>query len=210
MSKYGIPNNVSGVYIITCLVNSKRYIGSSKNIASRLSTHFGRDAKRYVNREFYIDIRKYGIKNFTWSVLETCSPENLIERERYYYNLIHPEYNIVVPCEQHEIFKQPEVIRRSRLSFLKNAPQRLKALYAKPEYKKLFRNKQAHRFKAVDVIENGVVICSFETMTDCANWITQTTNFTGKNKVSKIKAVCDGERPNAYGFKFRYSTKCND
>lgn len=136
MSKYGIPNNVSGVYIITCLVNGKRYIGSSKNVAARLSTHFGRDAKRYVNREFYIDIRKYGIQNFTWSVLETCSPENLIERERYYYNVIHPEYNIVVPCEQHEIFKQPEVKRRSRLSFLKNAPQKLKALYAKPEYKK--------------------------------------------------------------------------
>ena len=51
---------------------------------------------------------------------------------------------------------------------------------------------------------NDNISLTFESMSDCAKWITNNTTFSDKNKVSKIKAVCDGERPSAYDYKFEY------
>ena len=36
-------------------------------------------------------------------------------------------------------------------------------------------------------------------------YITENTNYKGKNKTSKIKAVCDGERTSAYGYQWEYN-----
>jgi group I intron endonuclease len=38
---------------------------------------------------------KYGYINFSVEILEYCSPENRIEREQYYFDLLNPEYNIL-------------------------------------------------------------------------------------------------------------------
>lgn len=37
---------------------------------------------------------KYGYSNFSLEVLEYCSPNKLLEREKYYFELFKPEYNI--------------------------------------------------------------------------------------------------------------------
>jgi group I intron endonuclease len=39
---------------------------------------------------------KYGFSNFSLEILEYCEVENLIEREKYYFNLLKPEYNIAL------------------------------------------------------------------------------------------------------------------
>lgn len=74
-----------GIYKITNTINNKSYIGQSINIASRWAEH-----KRLSNSEdqriIYRAIRKYGLENFTFEVLEECQEQELNEREIYWIN----------------------------------------------------------------------------------------------------------------------------
>jgi len=38
---------------------------------------------------------KYGYSNFTLEIIEYCDPSECISREKYYLNLLKPEYNII-------------------------------------------------------------------------------------------------------------------
>lgn len=71
-----------GIYQIKNLVNGKVYIGQSRNIASRWNRH--RTDYRKIDSAIYRAIRKYGLENFEFSVLEECSIEQLDEREIYW------------------------------------------------------------------------------------------------------------------------------
>lgn len=200
--KYGIHHGVCGVYKITNKYNGKSYIGSSVQVASRISNHMNRDAKRYPTKPFYKDVNLYGKEGFMFEVLEECSKDKLIEREQYWYDTLHPQYNIIRPnvCSLND-----NLVRQLSREASRNdeVVARRKMLYNTVEYKQLFRNIQTRRFKPVRMYNDNVSL-TFETMSDCAKWITNHTAFEGKNKVSKIKAVCDGERPSAYGYKFEY------
>ena len=72
MAKYGNydwSTGICGVYMLTCIHNGKRYIGSSCNIRNRITTHFGRDCKKYPDKPLYEDIKLYGLEGFTLEVL---------------------------------------------------------------------------------------------------------------------------------------------
>ena len=76
-----------GIYKVVNKSNGKIYIGQSINIANRWYKHrnnpFNPESKQY-NSKFYRAIRKYGIDNFEFSVLEECAREALDERECYW------------------------------------------------------------------------------------------------------------------------------
>ena len=76
-----------GIYCITNLINGKRYIGQSIRIENRWEEHkrnaFDLSREEY-NKPFYQAIRKYGLDNFSFEVLEECSQEKLNEREVYW------------------------------------------------------------------------------------------------------------------------------
>lgn len=81
-----------GIYKVTNLINSKVYIGQSKDITHRLSKHkncpFDKTDHSY-NTPFYRAIRKYGLENFKFEIIEECSAKDLNKREKYwikYYN----------------------------------------------------------------------------------------------------------------------------
>ena len=83
---------ISGIYKITNQCNQKSYIGKSKDIQTRWRAHhtepFNPNADMY-NSLFYRAIRKYGIENFSFEIIELCPEEKLNEREIYwisYYN----------------------------------------------------------------------------------------------------------------------------
>lgn len=69
------------------MVNDKVYIGLSTNIEKRWAMHrsgpFNPNNKAY-NYPLYRAIRKYGIENFTFEILEECKVCELGEREIYY------------------------------------------------------------------------------------------------------------------------------
>lgn len=88
-----------GIYKIENLLNHKVYIGQSKYIEKRWKNHqitaFNSNDKGY-DYPLYRAIRKYGIENFSFQVLEECSPEQLNEKEKYYissYNSFFEGYN---------------------------------------------------------------------------------------------------------------------
>lgn len=66
-----------GIYCIQNKVNGKRYIGQSINLESRTS-----DIHR--NRHLNASIEKYGIENFSVTIIEECTVDDLDARERYW------------------------------------------------------------------------------------------------------------------------------
>ena len=86
-----------GVYMFENNINHHKYIGASKHIEQRYKEHL-RDAEGEAqkNKTLYRAFYKYGIENFTFSVIEECEPEERFEREKYwieYYNTYEDGYN---------------------------------------------------------------------------------------------------------------------
>lgn len=102
-----------GIYKITNLINGKAYIGQSINIKRRW-----RDEKMAAQNSSKGDydsvrskaIRKYGIENFSFEIIEECSREKLNEREGYwatYYNTYIPNgYNVARCGQNHFVFNK--------------------------------------------------------------------------------------------------------
>lgn len=76
-----------GIYKITNNINNKVYIGQSVNISARWKAHrnipFNPNNEEY-EKPLYRAIRKYGLENFTFTVLEECLPEELDDKEIYW------------------------------------------------------------------------------------------------------------------------------
>lgn len=83
----------SGVYLITNEINKDNYVGSSIDLAKRLGKHTN---IKYINNYrwnsiLYNSFKKYGLVNFSISILEFCDKDLLIERENYFIKLLQPE-----------------------------------------------------------------------------------------------------------------------
>lgn len=73
-----------GIYKITNQINGKIYVGQSINIEKRWRQHIS-DTKTHKD-ECYIHraMRKYGVENFSFEIIEKCSKEELNDREVYW------------------------------------------------------------------------------------------------------------------------------
>lgn len=92
-------NKNCGIYKITNLVNGKCYIGQSTYIPKRWRNHkaivFNINDECY-DYPLYRAIRKYGLEQFEFKVIENCSKELLNDREKYwisYYDSYFNGYN---------------------------------------------------------------------------------------------------------------------
>ena|SRR5437588_3557139 len=77
--------NKSGIYMWENSINGKRYIGSSENLNNRFTQYFNvnyliRDKSMYICRA----LLKHGYSNFSLTIIEYCTKEKCIEREKYY------------------------------------------------------------------------------------------------------------------------------
>ena len=96
-----------GIYKITNIINQKIYIGQSIDIEKRWGEHkrnaFNPKTHTY-NYPLYKAIRKYGLANFQFEVLEETDIEHLTEEEQYFidlYKTLNPQYgyNLVPAIE---------------------------------------------------------------------------------------------------------------
>lgn len=89
---------MTGIYKITNKINNKSYIGLSINIKARWRAHRSRPFQlncHQYNCHLYKAIRKYGLENFDFSIIEECLPEELSDKEIYwisYYNTNDPNF----------------------------------------------------------------------------------------------------------------------
>lgn len=78
----------TGIYKIINISNNKYYIGSSKDIETRLSSHFRSLKKgRHVNNHLQSSFNKYGENNFITEIVEECNIKDLLLREQYYLDI---------------------------------------------------------------------------------------------------------------------------
>jgi len=98
------------VYKLQNLVNGKVYVGQTMNPANRKAGHFY-DARRGDKRPLYASIRKHGVENFLFEVIEECADELINEREQHwvaYFDSFNREkgYNLTSGGEEGKIFSQ--------------------------------------------------------------------------------------------------------
>jgi hypothetical protein len=89
-----------GVYMVKNQVTGERYIGQSLIPYARRTTHFSNHketgtSRCQTNRLMQKAMKQYGPGSFVFGIIEHCEPEQLLERERYYINLLNPEYNLI-------------------------------------------------------------------------------------------------------------------
>jgi group I intron endonuclease len=87
--------NQAGVYALICKVTNRFYIGSSVYLGARLLDYMQPAyLAQLVNRPILKALRKYGVNNWIFIVLETCQASVVLEREQYWLDLLEPEYNL--------------------------------------------------------------------------------------------------------------------
>lgn len=85
-----------GIYKIQNLINGKLYIGQSVDIEQRWKEHISAAKGDYYHYTLYKAMRKYGIENFSFSIIEECNRDELSEKEKYwikFYNSYEEGYN---------------------------------------------------------------------------------------------------------------------
>ena len=98
-----------GIYKFTNLINGKIYVGQSRNIERRYKDHLNRAKNNFASNNEYNTlihkaIRKYGVENFSFEILEECSIKELNNKEEYWINYYNSKDNYVGAlgrCFQH-------------------------------------------------------------------------------------------------------------
>lgn len=84
------------VYLIFCLVDDRRYVGSSTRGRRRWAEHRHQLRKGIHDNNFLQKaFSKYGEATYQFSILEVVAdPAKLLEREQFWIDTIQPEYNL--------------------------------------------------------------------------------------------------------------------
>ena len=110
---------ISGIYKIINKVNGKYYVGCSSDIYRRIASHIYK-LKRNINSCRYLQnaYNKYGVNNFSWTIIELCPDTNLLEVEQKYLNISKSEknksYNISFVAGRIEWNNENKEIRRNK------------------------------------------------------------------------------------------------
>ena len=130
-------NKIIAVYKITNTITGDFYIGSSNDVKRRWREHkWPSTWNKHPNNPMYLDMRKYGIDNFEFGILEEVEEGSLKEIEQQFIETLKPTYNNN---------------RANGFDF-----ERCKKY--KKEYQKSDKGKESHR-KAVNKYQNQ--LCSY-------------------------------------------------
>jgi GIY-YIG catalytic domain/NUMOD1 domain len=86
----------TGIYMWINKLNRKKYVGSSVDLRRRLLEYY--NVNRLLNESsmpINVVLLKYGYHNFSLTILEICDVDNLMSREKHFFEEYTPEYNIL-------------------------------------------------------------------------------------------------------------------
>lgn len=222
-----------GIYKIENLLNGKSYIGQSIEIEHRFAKH------KCAKDDFYIHraIRKYGVENFSFKILEECNLEELNEKEKYwikYYNSLTPNGYNMIPggsngarlvkgkeIEQYDldgiyITSYPSANQASQLTGISHgnicACCRKERNYAGEfQWKYKDSDKKIKTFKKITkVVKKENIIQQIDKKTNLVIKEYPTLSSAGKeNKISigNISECCQGKRNTAGGYRWKKIVK---
>ena len=85
---------ICGIYKITNTITGDFYIGSSNDVKQRWAQHKCKSTwKNCPNNQMYLDMKKYGLDNFDFKILEEVESESLKETEQQFIETLKPTYN---------------------------------------------------------------------------------------------------------------------
>jgi hypothetical protein len=129
---------LAGIYKIINIVNGKFYIGSTKNLRYRWTSHkcLLNNAKK-GNSKLKAAWIKYGTINFKFEVIAECPEEYLIDSEQWYIDNLKPHYNTrIIVCKNNTGMRHTEnsleKISNASKNYHKNNPRYLAELNKKP------------------------------------------------------------------------------
>ena len=222
-----------GIYKIENLLNGKSYIGQSIEIEHRFAKH------KCAKDDFYIHraIRKYGVENFSFKILEECNLEELNEKEKYwikYYNSLTTNGYNMIPggsngaglvkgkeIEQYDldgiyITSYPSANQASQLTGISHgnicACCRKERNYAGEfQWKYKDSDKKIKTFKKITkVVKKENIIQQIDKKTNLVIKEYPTLSSAGKeNKISigNISECCQGKRNTAGGYRWKKIVK---
>lgn len=143
---------IIGIYCIENLINHKKYIGLSKDIHRRWGEHrrtaFNSASKSY-DLPIYGAIRKYGLENFSFNIIEECKEEELQEKEKYwikYYNSTENGYNLTEGGETSYLIEEKHP--KAKLT-------REDVIFCRKEYAKGSRSREIYDTYFSDILTYG-------------------------------------------------------
>jgi group I intron endonuclease len=208
--------NTSGIYLFKNDINGLVYVGSSNKINHRKNQHISAlRLKKHSNKKFQNAYDKYGEENFSFSILEECPKEILIEREQFwidFYESFKPKkgYNLNSKAERgvfseeskrkisenHKRYwkgKTFSIEHRNKMS--KNNSKFWKGLKLNESHKRKLSN--SHKKKILQIDKNGEVVNEFF-------GIKEASLKTGFSEIGIQQVLTKYKRKTIYGFDFQY------
>lgn len=207
------------IYKIENKVNNKIYIGqTSRTIEERYSEHLRCAFIRGYKQPLYNAMRKYGKEAFKISLVEECDANDVNNREIYYidkYDTYKNGYNATLGGEGKLTNNYQELVEdffKSGLSITKYSEEKhikdltvrnaLNAVNRMEEYRRKYTEYNT-RYNSVSVKmldkKTKEVLNVFESINQAMNFLNA-----GGDK-GHIKAVCNGKRNSAYGYKWQFA-----
>lgn len=178
---------------------------------------------RMYNCKLYIAMRKYGVENFKFSVIEECENDQLSEREKYYINLYNTTkngYNEALggvgkplwtskQVEACKILYENGWLLHDISDVFKSNPRTIGKKLREKYQIDTKSNSICSFSKPVIGVDKSNDIIEFSSLSDAARYLIE--NHITKNKnlisvISKIGVALHNDTRSAYGYKWKYKT----
>lgn len=209
---------MANVYVITNEINGMKYVGVTRfSINERFKEHRrDRGKKKLRNRPLYKDMRKYGVENFSVSLLEECNDDVRFDREIYWVEKLgtyRNGYNLTFGgagkhyCDYEELSK-----KYLEFGNVEETADFFEVDVHTVRHACNLYDVEIIKFdpsKSVDMLsKEGEFIETFHSFKDAAEFLLAN-EFTSNKSIGGIRAhiidVCKGKRNTAYEHKWRYS-----
>lgn len=192
-----------GIYKITNKINNKKYIGQSINIEARWKEHLANIHSDKQNL-IYKAMRKYGVENFIFEVIEICNEDDLDKKEIFWikhYDSYNNGYNMTLGGQegrkydykflisQYQKYKTVEKTAEKCGCHAHTVSRALKAHEITPHTKALGVSRKIRQIDPVSL-----------TTINIYNSLTEASKALGKNNTTAISHALSGKTKSAYGF----------
>ena len=195
-----------GIYKITNL-KEKIYIGRSINIEKRFKQYKSFNKSNNTQVKLIRSLKKYGIDNHSFEVIEECSFENLNIRERYWQEF----YDVIgkngLNCILTKTNEKPCVFsKETRDKISKSHKGKKKKPFTKEHLKKLSESHKNKVFSQETKNKMGVVILQYDLNLNLINEYKTITEASQNTNIhlSNIQQVCKNKRKTAGGYIWKY------